>query len=104
MQPTLDNLKRNVYADDLDYDDELLDNILSSAIDHVINYTQRSEEDLIALGGGQWPPSLGWAVIALASHWYNQREAVSQGTMARVPAHYEAALRPFRKLGKTTCD
>ena len=104
MQPTLENLKHYVYADDMDYDDEMLEGILSSVLAHCVRDTQRSEEDIKTLGGGQWPADFGLGVIALASLFYKQREPVSESSMQRVPMHAKAFLKPFRILGKTTCD
>ena len=44
------------------------------------------------------PSQLQQAVIMLAGHWYNQREAVSGVQMAEVPYTLQALIKPFRKL------
>ena len=38
------------------------------------------------------------AVLLIAGHWYNQREAVSGVQMAEVPYTMQALIKPYRKL------
>ena len=53
------------------------------------------------MGGGETlPATLQQAVLLIAGHWYNQREAVSGVQMAEVPYTLQALVKPYRKLGK----
>lgn len=49
--------------------------------------------------GEQLPATLQQAVLLIAGHWYNQREAVSGVQMAEVPYTLQALVKPYRKLG-----
>lgn len=95
----LELLKKHVRADDFSDDDSYLAHLLCAAEEYVINATNRTAEELVALGGGELPTSLQQAVLLIAGHWYNQREAVSGVQMAEVPYTLQALVKPYRKLG-----
>lgn len=101
QQIPLIRLKQHVRADDFTDDDDLLQAYLNAAIEATLRATNRSLEELMALGGGLMPLPVQQAVLLLAGHWYNQREAVSAGQMHAVPYGYDALVKPFRRLGKT---
>lgn len=94
-------LKKHVRADDFSDDDQYLTHLLEAAKQYVCTATNRTAEELLELGGGEeLPVSLQQAVLVIAGHWYNQREAVSGVQMAEVPYTIQALIKPFRKLAK----
>lgn len=90
--------KKHVRADDFTDDDVYLEHLLSVAEEVVVNYTNRSAEELTELGGGKFPKPLEHAVMMLAAHWYNQRESVSTAQMYEVPDSLQSLVKPYRKL------
>ena len=91
-------LKQHVRADDFGGDDLYLDHLLSAAEEYVTTATARTLDELKELGGGELPPTLVQAVLLIAGHWYNQREAVSSTQMTEVPYTLQALVKPYRKL------
>ena len=91
-------LKAHVRADDFSEDDTYLQHLLDTAEQHVADSTNRSLADLVELGGGERPYSITHAVLLIAGHWYNQREAVAGVAMAEVPYTLQALLKPYRRL------
>ena len=99
MAPDLALLKKHVRADDISDDDTYLQQLLDTARAQVISDTRRTEDELVGMGGGEdLPVQLQQAVLILAGHWYNQREAVSGVQMQAVPYSYDTLVKPFRKL------
>lgn len=97
----LELLKKHVRADDFCDDDAYLLHLLDAAEEYVCTATNRPADELLELGGGeQLPATLQQAVLLIAGHWYNQREAVSGVQMSEVPYTLQALVKPFRKLGK----
>lgn len=97
----LELLKKHVRADDFSGDDVYLAQLLNAAEEYVVMATNRTTEELLVMGGGEaLPASLQQAVLLIAGHWYNQREAVSGVQMAEVPYTLQALVKPYRKLGK----
>lgn len=94
----LELLKQHVRADDFADDDQYLQQLLEAAEEYVQNATHRTSDELLALGNGSLPATLQQAVLMIAGHWYNQREAVSGVQMAEVPYTLQALIKPFRKL------
>lgn len=92
-------LKQHVRADDFSDDDDYLAHLLEAAEQYVTIATNRSSDELLELGGGEHlPVMLQQAVLMIAGHWYNQREAVSGVQMAEVPYTLQALIKPYRKL------
>lgn len=91
-------LKKHVRADDFSDDDEYLTHLLTAAEQYVCRATNRSAEELLQMGDGIFPAELQQAVLLIAGHWYNQREAVSGVQMAEVPYTLQALIKPYRKL------
>lgn len=98
MAVSLDLLKKHVRADDFADDDDYLQHLLGAAEVYILTSTNRADEELCELGGGTWPKPLQHAVLLIAGHWYNQREAVSGVQMAEVPYTMQALVKPYRKL------
>lgn len=90
-------LKKHVRADDFSDDDEYLEHLLDAAEDYVLRATNASSLDDI-LVGGDLPAPLRQAVLLLAGHWYNQREAVSGVQMTEAPYTIQALIKPYRRL------
>lgn len=89
-------LKQHVRADDFSDDDTYLTHLLEAAETYVCKATNRTSDEL--LQGGKLPADLLQAVLLIAGHWYNQREAVSGVQMAEVPYTLQALIKPYRKL------
>lgn len=89
-------LKKHVRADDFTSDDIYLQHLLDAAEESVVGMTNRTPDEL--LEDGEFPLRLQQAVLLLAGHWYNQREAVSGVQMHSVPFALDALVKPFRKL------
>ena len=90
--------KQHVKADDFANDDTYLQHLLKSATNHVIRATNRTEAELTAMGGGEFPAELQQAIMMIGAHWYNQRESDSTAQMHEVPDSLQALIKPFRKL------
>lgn len=95
-------LKQHVRADDFSDDDQYLQHLLDAAEQYVFNATNRTSDELVEIGGGKLPVMLQQAVLLIAGHWYNQREAVSGVQMAEVPYTLQALIKPYRKLVNDT--
>ena len=91
-------LKAHVRADDFADDDAYLQHLLDTAEQHVADATNRSLADLVELGGGELPYSITHAVLLLAGHWYNQREAATTASTSAVPYAIDYLVAQFRKL------
>ncbi len=95
-------LKLHVRADDFSDDDNYLSHLLEAAEQYVQTATNRTAEELLEMGGGKsLPTMLQHAVLMIAGHWYNQREAVSGVQMAEVPYTLQALIKPYRKLERS---
>lgn len=98
----LELLKKHVRADDFADDDEYLAHLLDAAEQYVCTATNREAAELLEMGGGKLSTMLQQAVLLIAGHWYNQREAVSGVQMAEVPYTLQALIKPYRKLANDT--
>lgn len=90
--------KQHVRADDFSDDDDYMLHLLETAEAWVLRETNRTESELVGQGGGKIPPPLRQAVMLLAGHWYNQREAVAGVQMHEVPYTLKALVKPYIKL------
>lgn len=96
---SLELFKKHVRADDFADDDTYLQHLLDVAQVSVVTATNRTEDELIAIGGGGWlPKPIAHAIMMLAAHWYNQRESASAVQMHQVPDSLSALIKPYRKL------
>lgn len=98
----LELLKKHVRADDFADDDDYLAHLLDAAEQYVCTATNREAAELLEMGGGKLSTMLQQAVLLIAGHWYNQREAVSGVQMAEVPYTLQALIKPYRKLANDT--
>lgn len=92
--------KKHVRADDFADDDEYLEHLLGAAETAVITATNRGQEELEQMGGGEMPTPIKHAIMLLGAHWYNQRESVSSVQMHAVPDSLQALIKPYRKLAE----
>lgn len=91
--------KKHTRTDDYNTDDDSLASYLEAATVHVTTATNRSEDELFEMGGGNsYPLPLQQAIFMLAAHWFNQRESVSSTQMYEVPDALQALIKPYRKL------
>lgn len=95
-------LKMHVRADDFSDDDQYLTHLLEAAETYVCTATGRTSDELLAMGNGKLPAMILHAILLIAGHWYNQREAVSGVQMAEVPYTLQALIKPYRKLVSDT--
>lgn len=98
----LELLRKQTYTDDcateqIPGDDRYLQGLLDAAEEWVSMYTHRPLGELCD-GSGTLRPSVSHAVLMLAAHWYNQREAAVTGSMSPAPYGIDTLLRPFRRL------
>lgn len=100
----LDLLRQHVRADDLEgVDDALLRQYAAAALRMTEQQTARPLSEIAEMYGsaGKLPEDVVQAVLLLAGHWYNTREAVgAPGQAAAVPYGVSALLRPYRKLSR----
>jgi len=95
--------KKHCNADEYSTDDTYLQHLLDAAEAAVVRATNRTSEELIALGDGTTMPlQLQQATMMLGAHWFNQRESVSAAEMHEVPDSLSALIKQFRKLGRTS--
>lgn len=95
----LELLKKHVRADDFADDDDYLAHLLEAAERYVCTATNRTPAELTE-NTGTLPITLQHAVLLIAAHWYNQREAVAGTQMQEVPYTLSALIKPFRKLAE----
>ncbi|RRC99054.1 head-tail connector protein [Prevotella sp. OH937_COT-195] len=95
---SLELFKQHVRADDFADDDVYLQHLLDTAEKHVIRVTNRDKDELVEMGGGEFPAELKHAILLIGAHWYNQRESDSTTQMHSVPDSLQALIKPFRKL------
>ncbi|MDE6801756.1 MAG: head-tail connector protein [Muribaculaceae bacterium] len=97
-QLSLDILKKHVRAEEFDDDDRYLQALLEASTQAVLNETRRTRQEMLDKGGGEWPDPVAHAILLLAGHLYNQREAVSTTQMHEVPCGLTALILPYTKL------
>ena len=94
--------KKQVMADDLTCDDDLLQQKLDAAEAYCIAYTHRSISELLELGGGAaLPLPVTQAVLLVGADWYDHREDSTTPEARPIPHGAIALLKPWRKLVNT---
>jgi hypothetical protein len=94
----LPRFRRQCSADDGTYDEQYLLDLMETAFATVTSMTRRTEDELVAKGGGSFPSALVQAAMMLGAHWYNLHEATDTLRMSPAPYAVETLVRPFRKL------
>lgn len=95
---SLEEIKKQVRADDFTDDDAYLQQLLDAAEAYIIRQTHRSEAELLKAGGGTFPLQLKQAELMLAAHLYNQREAAAPTAFSAVAYSVENFIAQYRKL------
>lgn len=97
---SLDLFKQHVRSDSFAGEDALLQHYLDAAETYLVRRTERSVHELLAMGGGTLPDDFVIAVLMLAAHWYDHREATSATVRTEVPYGVSAMITPFLALPK----
>lgn len=97
-QKQFDLFKSWCRADDFSADDAVLEFCLEAAQEVALRLTARTKDEMLALGGGEWPKDAWLAVMMLGAHYYNQPEAAAQSSQTEAPYSVQTLLKPFRKL------
>lgn len=104
----LDIIKQHVRLEpEFEADDTLLDTYAGAAKRYVERYTDRKLYATTSETGYADDPGallldddITVAMLLLISHWYENREAVTTGTIvAQTPLAVESLLWPYRRLG-----
>lgn len=86
------------HCNSLPEDDVLLEHYTEVAEEMVVSETRRTDEELIAMGGGSYPTRIKQAVLLIVAHFYKVREAVSTINEILTPFAYAVCVKPFRKF------
>lgn len=86
------------HCNSLPEDEVLLEYYTEVAEEMVVSETRRTDEELIAMGGGSYPTRIKQAVLLIVAHFYKVREAVSTINEILTPFAYAACVKPFRKF------
>lgn len=97
---SLELLKKHVRADDFDTDDLKLQLYLDAAEEQVIMATNRTADELLAMGGGQLPASLVQATMLMAASWYDNAEGIQSVQMHEMPYGVSSLVKPFVKIDR----
>lgn len=93
---TLDYIKQHSRID-YDCEDEILELYANSAEDTVMNYLNRSFEDLIE-EYGQVPPAIMHATLMLVDVSYQYRSPISPQNLYTVPYTFDVLVKPYMIL------
>ena len=96
---SLEKIKRNSR---IDYDDEdgLLTSYGQSAEDTVLNYLNRSYQDVIEQYG-DIPEPVVQASLMLVDTWYKHRSPIEQVNISTVPYTFDVLLKPYMRLASS---
>lgn len=86
------------HCNSLPEDDILLKYYTEVAEEMVVSETRRTDEELIAMGGGSYPTRIKQAVLLIVAHFYKVREASGTINEILTPFAYAACVKPFRKF------
>lgn len=86
------------HCNSLPEDDVLLEHYTEVAEEMVVSETRRTDEELIAMGGGSYPTRIKQAVLLIVAHFYKVREASGTINEILTPFAYAACVKPFRKF------
>ena len=92
----VDELKQNLNIEpDYKDDDEYLLMLLEVAEDAVLNYCDLTIEEYNQLSN---PTPLKYAIIIIASQYFENRTAISFSSANKIPYSMEFLISPFRKI------
>ena len=96
-QVTLAQLRAQLRASEYENDD-LLQECLDSAETVVIRGTNRTETELIELGGGTFPADLRHAILLVASEYYSVAEEGTPLKLERIPDSARSIVKSYKRL------
>lgn len=90
----VNELKHNLNIE-CDYKDEdiYLHKLLLVAEEAVFNYLGKSKNDFNVI-----PESVRYAIIMLASQWYENRTPIAFASNSKIPYSFEFILAPYRNI------
>lgn len=97
---TIDYIKQHSRIE-YDCEDSLLEMYGNSAEETVLNYLNRSYEDVLS-EWGQIPGPVMQASLMLVDTWYANRSPVSPFSMSIVPYAFDMLLKPYIRLTDST--
>lgn len=95
---SLELLKKQVYAEDFESDDDLLEQKLAAAESQVIDDIGWTEEELSGIPDDKFPPQLKEAILMFAANLYRYREITDTGGLAPVPNTYQSIIKKYCRL------
>lgn len=99
---TIDYIKQHSRIE-YDCEDSLLELYGNSAEDTILNYLNRSYQDVLE-EYGMVPEPLLQASLMLVDVSYTQRSPVSTQSMAIVPYTFDVLTKPYMRLASSVCD
>lgn len=98
---SLELFKKHIRYDDVDADDEKLQSRLDAAEAYVINVTNRTEDELVQMGGGEvFPMPIVQVILMVAASFDEHTQAVAT-TQLHTNQLYAAILKKYRKLSNS---
>lgn len=95
----LELFKKHVRADDFADDDDKLEAILRSAECEVITATNRTYDELLGMGNGDFPAPLKQAIMMVGAMKYAYPEGIVPSSYGHIPFGPMAIIKQYRKLG-----
>lgn len=96
-QEFLAQLRAQLRASEFESDD-LLQECLDAAETLVIRGTNRTEEELVELGGGTFPADLRHAILLVASEYYSVAEEGTPLKLERIPDSARSVVKSYKRL------
>lgn len=88
MYLTLEQVKKHLIIDEyFTADDSYIESLINVAEDSISKHLNIALEDMIV--EGKIPPTITHAMLLMIGNFYTNREAVSYGTMVKLPLGYE---------------
>ena len=103
MEVTIEDLKRQLRVD-YEEEDDLIAMYGEAAENVVVKATNRSLEELKAIGDGALPLPIRVAILKMAAEMFTNRGITTQGNVSVVPYGFEALIKPYVKLGERKND
>ncbi len=99
----LEIFKKHVHADDVGYDDDMLQFYLDAAEEQVVKRCNCDKEKLLVDDGSGkkvFPKDLQLAILLLASHYNDNRADASPVQLHSIPDGVEAIIKGYTELVK----
>lgn len=95
---SLELFKKHVRADDFTDDDDKLQAILESAEVEVIKATNRTKDELVEMGDGEFPLPLQQAIMMVGALKYAYPEGLIPSQYAHIAFGPVGIIKMYRKL------